>query len=170
MATCAATTLETEPFFVPLPCRLLLSPFFSRLAVGCKHLNLFIREEQAAAFSASYKTLPVHTTTLRNLGNFKGVVLAEVKKINGISQPRAFCLRKDGEQRVTVGMKNFMHDEVFTGMPLPGVFSGEPHQLFIGSVPIVEAAPAFNLKPVKPKNPGPLRLRSLPAKVFVSRR
>eukprot|EP00904_Undaria_pinnatifida_P007792 jgi/Undpi1/4142/HiC_scaffold_16.g07509.m1 len=128
-----------------------IDQIFSRMAVGCKHLNLFIREEQAAAFSASYMTMPVHTTTLRNLGNFKGVVLAEVKKICGISKPLAFFLQKDSELRVTVGMKNFMHDEVFTGMPRPGVFAGEPHQLFIGSVPIVEDAPAFNLKSVKPE-------------------
>ncbi|CAM9910886.1 unnamed protein product, partial [Ascophyllum nodosum] len=28
---------------------------FSRLSTGCKHRNLFTREEQADAFSASYK-------------------------------------------------------------------------------------------------------------------
>ena len=71
--------------------------------------------------------------------------------IRDSSKPRAFFLQKGGELRVTVGMKNFMHDEVFTGMPRPGVFAGEPHQLFIGSVPIVEDAPAFNLKPMKPE-------------------
>ncbi|CAM9391774.1 unnamed protein product, partial [Hapterophycus canaliculatus] len=121
---------------------------FSRLAVGCKHLDLFTREEQASAFSASHKKLPVHTTTLRNLGNFKAAVLGEVKKIHGISKPRAFQLVRDGEQHVTVGMKEYMHHEAYTGMTRDGVFTGQPHELFIGSVPRVEDAPPFELKPV----------------------
>lgn len=118
------------------------------MAIGCKHLNLFTREEQAVAFSESYKALPVHTTTLRSLGNFKGAVLRGVKKIPGISKPRAFQLLRDGEQQVTVGMKEFMHHEAFTGMTADGVFAGQPHQLFIGSIPTVEDAPPFEFKAV----------------------
>ncbi|CAN0292175.1 unnamed protein product [Ascophyllum nodosum] len=114
---------------------------FSRLSTGCKHRNLFTREEQADAFSASYKTLPVHTTTLRSLGNFKGVILGGVRKIHGISKPRAFHLVRDGDQQVKVGMKEFMHHEAFTGMTRDGVFTGQPHEPFLGSVPRVEDAP-----------------------------
>ena len=117
----------------------------SRLSTGCKHKDLFTREEQARAFSASYKKVPVHTTTLRSLGNFKDAILPDVHKIPGISKPRAFQLLKDGDQ-VTVGMKEYMHHDVFSGMPRSGVFEGKPHNLFIGSVPRVEDAPPFELK------------------------
>ena len=117
-----------------------------RLSVGSKHLNLFTREEQASAFSASYKTLPVHTTTLRSLGNFKDALLGDVKKIHGISKPRAFQLLKDGDHEVTVGMKEYMHHETFTGMTRDGAFIGQPHQLFIGSVPRVEDAPPVQVE------------------------
>ncbi|CAN0222306.1 unnamed protein product, partial [Scytosiphon promiscuus] len=119
-----------------------------RLSTGCKHRNLFTREEQARAFSESYKTVPVHTTTLRNLGNFKGVVFEAVRKIHGISKPRAFHLARDGDDQVTVGMKEHMHKEAYTGMTRDGVFTGEPHELFIGSIPRVEDAPPFELKAV----------------------
>ena len=122
---------------------------YPRLSTGCKHLNLFTRDEQASAFSKSYKTLPVHTTTLRNLGNFKDALLGDVKKIHGISKPRAFQMVKDGDQQVTVGFKEYMHHEKFTGMTREGVFVGQPHQLFIGSVPRVEDAPPFKLKAVE---------------------
>ena len=118
------------------------------MSTGCKHRNLFTREEQADAFSASYKTLPVHTTTLRSLGNFKGVILGGVRKIHGISKPRAFHLVRDGDQQVKVGMKEFMHHEAFTGMTRDGVFTGQPPELFLGSVPRVEDAPPFVFKAV----------------------
>ena len=123
----------------------------NRLATGSKHLNLFIREEQAKAFAASYKTLDVHTTTLRNLGNFKGALLGSVRKIHGISKPRAFQLLKDGDQQMTVGMKEFMHHELHTGLTREGVFTGPPHDLFVGGIPKVEDAPPFELKALDDK-------------------
>ena len=140
--TCSFTLFTSRyPSFLPIP-------WTNRLAVGSKHLNLFTREEQANAFSASYKTLDVHTTTLRNLGNFKGALLANIRKIHGIKKPRAFQLLKDGDQQVTVGMKEFMHHERFTGMTREGVFGGPPHELFIGSIPKVEDAPPFEFKAI----------------------
>lgn len=74
----------------------------ARFAVGCKRRNLFTRREQAEAFSAAYKTLPVYTTTLRRLGNFKGVFIPGrvVKKLYGLTKARAFQLLKDGPQQV----------------------------------------------------------------------
>ena len=45
-------------------------------------------------------------------------------------------------------MKEFMHHEAFTGMTRDGVFSGQPHELFLGSVPWVEGAPPFVFKAV----------------------
>ena len=133
--TCSFTLFTSRYHsFLPIP-------WTNRLAVGSKHLNLFTREEQANSFSASYKTLDVHTTTLRNLGNFKGALLDSIRKIHGIKKPRAFQLLKDGDQQVTVGMKEFMHHERFTGMTREGVFGGPPHELFIGSIPKVEDAP-----------------------------
>lgn len=74
----------------------------TRLAVGCKRRNLFTRGQQAEAFSAAYKTLPVHTTTLRNLGNYKGVFIpgVVVKRLGGMTKARAFQLLKDGPTQV----------------------------------------------------------------------
>ena len=43
-------------------------------------------------------------------------------------------------------MKEYMHHETFTGMAQDGVFTGQPHQLFVGSVPRVEDTPPFKLK------------------------
>ena len=45
-------------------------------------------------------------------------------------------------------MKEFMHHEAFTGMTRDGVFIGQPHELFLGSVPRVEDAPSFVFKAV----------------------
>lgn len=56
-------------------------------------------------------------------------------------------------------MKNFMHDDVFTGMTRDGVFAGEPHQLFIASVPKVEDAPAFQRKTVEPRTLRNIQIR-----------
>lgn len=129
---------------------LFFRPFFAccRFATGCKHLHLFTRAEQAAAFSAAYQKLPVHTTTLRCLGNFKGVFIpgVSVKKIVGIIKGRAFHLLKDGPMQVTVGMKQFMHHEAYTGLTGDGRFVGEPHELFVGSPPQPADAPPFHFK------------------------
>lgn len=50
--------------------------------------------------------------------------------------------------QVTVGIKEYMHHEAYTGMTADGVFAGEPHELFVGSVPDAEDAPPFQLKAV----------------------
>lgn len=74
----------------------------TRFSAGCKRRNLFTRRQQAEAFSAAYKTLPVHTTTLRNLGNYKDVFIpgVVVKKLHGMTKARAFQLVKDGPTQV----------------------------------------------------------------------
>lgn len=46
-------------------------------------------------------------------------------------------------------MKEFMHDEVYTGMTGDGVFAGKPHEVFVGGVPDAADAPPFELKPVE---------------------
>ena len=47
-----------------------------------------------------------------------------------------------------VGIKEFMHHEEFTGMTRDEVFTGQPHERFLGSVPRVEDAPPFVFKAV----------------------
>ena len=58
---------------------------------------------------------------------------------------------KDGDQQVTVGMKEFMHHELHTGLTREGVFTGPPHDLFVGGIPKVEDAPQFKLKALDAK-------------------
>ena len=103
------------PLFTWLCC---IVPLVSctRFAIGCKRRNLFTRTEQAEAFSASYKTLPVHTTTLRNLGNFKGVFTpgSVVRKLHGITKPRGFQLLKDGPMQVGVLPDTYIQSECLT--------------------------------------------------------
>ncbi|CAN0498596.1 unnamed protein product, partial [Ectocarpus sp. 12 AP-2014] len=143
---------EVEVQFMPVGhTHIKIDQVFSRLAVGCKRRNLFTRGQQAEAFSAAYKTLPVHTTTLRNLGNYKGVFIpgVVVKRLGGMTKARAFQLLKDGPTQVTVGMKEFMHHEVYTGMTGDGVFAGKPHEVFVGGIPDAADAPPFELKAVE---------------------
>ena len=69
-----------------------------RLSVGTRGKNVFTRSQQAKLFAAAYKDLPVHTTTLRNLGNFKGLMnLSDsIHKVAGIARPHAIRLEKRG--------------------------------------------------------------------------
>ncbi|CAM9457767.1 unnamed protein product, partial [Sphacelaria rigidula] len=131
---------------------ILIDQVFSRLSVHCKGVDLFTRRQQADAFRDAYKELPVHTTTLRALGNFKDACLGggRVITIPGISHPRAFELRPAGDNQVTVGMKESMHAPTFTGKTAAGVYEGEPRVLFRGGLPLVEEAPPFELKTVDP--------------------
>ena len=123
----------------------------ARLSTYCKGRNIFTRDQQAEAFSCAYKDLPVHTTTLRNLGNFKGVFhsTGRMHKIHGVTRPRSFELRRDGPFQVLLGMKEYMHSPVFTGMGRDGSFGGEPHPVFVCGVPSIENAPPFELRTVE---------------------
>ena len=49
---------------------------------------------------------------------------------------------------MTVGMKELMHSESFTGMSADGVFTGEPRSLFMSGIPRIEEAGPFELEPV----------------------
>lgn len=50
--------------------------------------------------------------------------------------------------QVTVGMKEYMHHEAYTGLTGDGVFAGKPHELFVGGIPDAADAPPFELKAV----------------------
>jgi hypothetical protein len=121
-----------------------------RFATACKLRDIFTRQQQGEAFRESYKTLPVITTTLRNLGNFKSVFQGTgvVYRLPKITKARAFQLLRQGSHQVVVGMKEFMHHDEFTGMAADGSFVGEPHPFFVGGVPLVEEADPFPLKSV----------------------
>ena len=47
-----------------------------------------------------------------------------------------------------MGMKEFMYKPTYTGMTAGGTFEGPPRALFAGGIPVVELAPAFELKTV----------------------
>lgn len=99
-----------------------------------------------------------------NLGNFKGTLLSSVGKSHGISKSCAFQLLKDCDQQVTVGMREFMHKEVHTGLTRKGVFTGPPHGLFVGGIPKVKDTSPFELKTLDDniylgQNSATLRLR-----------
>lgn len=129
--------------------------FFSHLceisfADACKKRDLFTRQQQAEAFRDSYRTLPVHTTTLRNLGNFKSVLQGNgvVSRLPKITKARAFQLLRHGQHQVAVGMKEYMHQADFKGMATDGSIEGDPHLLFVGGIPRVEDADPFTLKAI----------------------
>lgn len=134
---------------LPTPC----PPYFIsyyRVSTYCRGLNLFTREEQGLAFKAAYKDLPVHTTSLSGVGNFKAALICSgrVPKIPGIQAPRSFEVLKLGTDEVSVGMKESMHRGTYTGVSVAGVLEGPPHVLFDGGVPVVEEAPSCPLKDV----------------------
>lgn len=128
-----------------------LCPSCLRFSTHCRKHNIYTREQQSQAFSNAYKNLDVHTTTLRNAGNFKGVFhsTGRMHKIRGITRPRSFQLLRDGSHQVLLGMKEYMHSPVFTGMARDGTFTGEHHPVFVCGIPLVENAPPFELKTVE---------------------
>lgn len=141
-----AVLKRVDTHTLPVPPAALSAPTSYRLSLHCKHMLLFTRTMQAEAFRNAYKALPVFSTTLRELGNFKEALLNDrrVYSIRGITDPRAFELRKAGEHQVTVGMKDFMHHEMFTGRTAGGIYEGEPLPLFRRGIPLVEEAPAWD--------------------------
>lgn len=118
-----------------------------------KDCTVFTREQQAAIFRASCEELPVHVTTLRSLGNFKGAFLGagRVYKVPNITVPRSFELMRDGPNVVRLGMKENIHSSRYTGMTADGAFEGAALPLFNGNTPYIEEAPPFELKTVDPE-------------------
>ena len=60
-------------------------------------------------------------------------------------------MKRLGTDTVTVGMKEYMHYERFTGLSACGVFEGTAPSLFRGAFPIIEDAPPFELRKVDPE-------------------
>lgn len=66
----------------------------------------------------------------------------------GIIRPRSFKLQTRRVHDVTIGMKEFMHKPMYTGMSADGIFAGPPSALFARGIVVVELAPAFEMKAV----------------------
>ena len=124
-----------------------------RFARGIKGKNIFTRTQLAEELRASYTEVPVSCTTLRNEGNFKGLLNGRVNRIPNITSYRAFRLEKGGDGRVKVWVKQYMHSEEWNGIYGNGGVHPDapPHDLFIGHPPSIQDAPPYNLKRV-PEN------------------
>lgn len=119
---------------------------FCRLATACIGHDLFTREEQAEAFESAYKELPVITTMLRGLDNFKEVSYASgrIRRMPGIVCPCSFELQRRRVHDFTIGIEGFMHKPMHTGMTADGIFAGPPLDVFASGIPLVELAQPSN--------------------------
>lgn len=122
--------------------------------VGARGRNVFTRSQQGEKISRSYEELPVHCKSMRNEGNFKGLLSqckGQVRKIPNITKFRAFRIeRVDGQ--VDVRVKEFMHSPQWAGFtarsaPLVGA---PPFQVFPGRVPRLQEDLPFELKQLDP--------------------
>lgn len=121
-------------------------------AKAAKGRNIFTRSLLSGLLKGAYKYLPVSCETLKNLGNFKGLVRDVVRKIPLITHYRAFRIEMEGPA-VVVSVKNFMHEAHWLGFSADGkgVGSGEgfkPHRLFYAGMVRLEGTPAYTLKEV----------------------
>ncbi|CAN0333815.1 unnamed protein product [Pylaiella littoralis] len=119
---------NVEIQFMPIGhTHILIDQVFSKFAEACKLRDIFTRLQQAEAFRDSCSTLPVITTTLWNLGNFKSIFQGTgvVYRLSKVTKARAFQQLGQGTQQVAVGMKEYMHHEDFTGMEKDGSFKGD---------------------------------------------
>lgn len=120
-----------------------------RFAIGVKGKNIFTRTQQAALLKGAYKELPVHCQTLRNMGNFKGLLEGNVRRVPQITTFRAFRVEKCGG-RVQVTFKRYMHEKEWRGITADGSLDPDapPHDLFYGNPPRLHDAPPYKLKDV----------------------
>lgn len=122
---------------------------------GVKGRNVFSREHLGEVFEHSYRTVPVRSRTLENLGNFKGLVYGATRHVPGITGFQAFRISKEGPQ-IVVKVKRKMHHDTWLGFSPDGktVGSGEGFAgwriLRVGAVRL-EATPPFHLKDVDPE-------------------
>lgn len=63
-------------------------------------------------------------------------------------RPCSFELKRRGVYEVTIGTKEFMHKLVYMGMGVDCIFAGSLSTLFVGRIPLVELASAFELKAI----------------------
>ena len=122
---------------------MLLSPHVYRFARGVRGKNIFTRTQLSQELKASYTEVPVFCQTLRNMGNFKGLLNGRVNRIPNITSYRAFRLEKGGDGRVKVWVKQYMYSEEWNGIygntdvhP-----DAPPHDHFIGHPPSIQKAP-----------------------------
>ncbi|CAB1104354.1 unnamed protein product [Ectocarpus sp. CCAP 1310/34] len=123
---------------------------FSRFSRGIKGKNIFTRTHLAEELRASYTEVPVFCSTLRNEGNFKGLLIGRVNRVPNITTYRAFRVEKGGDGRVKVRVKKHMHGAEWNGIHEDGNLNPDalPHDLFIGSPPRIQDAPPYKLKRV----------------------
>ncbi|CAN0432499.1 unnamed protein product, partial [Pylaiella littoralis] len=132
-----------------------IDQIFSRFSKGVKGRNVFSREHLGEVFEHSYRTVPVRSRTLENLGNFKGLVYGATRHVPGITGFQAFRISKEGPQ-IVVKVKRRMHHDTWLGFSPDGktVGSGEGFAgwriLRTGAVRL-EATPPFHLKDVDPE-------------------
>lgn len=121
-----------------------------RFSRGIKGKNIFTRTQLAGVLQASYTELPVNCSTLRNQGNFRGLLEGRVNRVPDITTYRAFRIEKGGDGRVKVRVKHHMHGTEWKGIGRNGDADPDasPHDLFIGHPPRIQDAPPYELKEV----------------------
>ncbi|CAB1097926.1 unnamed protein product [Ectocarpus sp. CCAP 1310/34] len=133
---------------------------FSRLFVGTLGRSIFTKIQLGELFRESYKELPVHVGILTNLGNLKGLYLADnklnLRKIRNIATFRAFRVGKVAGE-VSVWVKRFMHSDAWLGLTATGGARVDaiPYRLFRFAAPSFDNVLPFNLLPCKLKTADP---------------
>lgn len=123
-------------------------------ALAVLRRNIFTRSHLAQILGEAYGALPVHCSTLENLGNFKALLDPGVRRVSGISKYRGFRVQMQGAACV-VEVKSDMHSENWSGFSADGkeVGTGDgfrSHRLFWGSTLHIEGTPAYPFKKVEP--------------------
>ena len=129
----------------------------SRFAIAVRGRSVFTRSQQARIFKEAYKHLAVHASTLRNLGNFKGLFMEgsnrlRVNVIKGITRFGAFRIEKH-EGKACIRFKATMHSQHWGGITDTGSLHADapPHAMFTGAVPSFTDIPRFTLTTVPPE-------------------
>ncbi|CAM9954967.1 unnamed protein product, partial [Choristocarpus tenellus] len=127
-----------------------IDQIFSRFSRGIKGKNIFTRTQLGEELQASYTEVPVYHKTLRNEGNFKGLLRGRVNRVPNITSYRAFRVEKGGDGRVKVSVKRYMDNTEWSeiGGDLAMDPNAPPHDLFIGHPPRIQDAPPYQLKSV----------------------
>ncbi|CAM9958284.1 unnamed protein product [Choristocarpus tenellus] len=127
-----------------------IDQIFSRFSCGIKGKNIFTRTLLGEELQASYTEVPVYYKTLRNEGNFKGLLRGRVNHVPNITSYRAFRVEKGGDGQVKACVKRYMHSTEWSGIGGDVAMdpNSPPHDLFIGHPPCIQDAPPCQLKSV----------------------
>ncbi|CAN0033668.1 unnamed protein product [Choristocarpus tenellus] len=71
-----------------------IDQIFSRFSRGIEGKNIFTRTQLGEELQASYTEVPIHYKTLRNEGNFKGLLRGRINRVPNIMSYRLSALKK----------------------------------------------------------------------------